>query len=334
MKIGILNEFLGQENNYIRACQDLNVEYELIDIISNNWIENIKNSKCDGLLVRPSYKKETWKRMYDEKLYFINYVLKKPIYPDYYSLLIYENKKNMSYFLGINDLPMPKTWVFYDKKEALEFLDNYVKYPLVFKTNIGSAALGVKFVDKKKSKKFVNRIFTKFKYYNRGFTKWSKSRFGVSYPLLDDKQYNFVIFQEKIDVKYEWRVIRIGESYFGHQKITNGKFHSGSGKVGWVRPNDELLNLVKNITDKNNFRSMDIDIFEDANGSYYINEMQAIFGSYDNSQMYIDGKPGRFMCINEKWIFEEGYFNQNGSCNLRVLDFIETLKKNYNNRDS
>ena len=43
--------------------------------------------------------------------------------------------------------------------------------------------------------------------------------------------------------------------------------------------------------------------------------------------MYIDGKPGRYRYFNNEWVFEEGYFNQNGSMNLRVEDFIRILKE-------
>lgn len=325
MKLGILKEFTGYESNYIKACEDLKVDYEIIDIISNDWIDNILKSNCDGFLVRPSFAKDVWKRMYDEKLYFISHVLKKPIYPDYYSLFIYENKKNMAYFLKLNDIPHPKTWIFYDKEEALNFVEKYDKYPLVFKPNIGSGALGIKFMNKNQAKKIINKIFTKWKFFNFGYTKWYKTRFKLSYPIMDDKQYNFVIFQEKLDVKWEWRIIRIGESFFGHQKLAKGKFHSGSGKVGWVKPPEELLNIVKRITDENGFRSMDIDIFETLDNKFYVNELQAIFGSYDNSQMYIDGKPGRYLFKDGEWIFEEGYFNQNGSFNLRVEDFLKIL---------
>ena len=328
MKIGILNEFLGLEQNYINACKDMGIKFELVDIISSDWISNIRKSNCDGYLVRPSYKKEVWKRMYDEKLYFLNKVMRIPIYPSYDEILIYENKKNMSYWLSINKLPHPKTWVFYSKKEALEFIKMYKQFPIVFKTNIGSAAMGVKFVNSEKDAvKMINKVFTKYKFYNTGYTKWYKTKYGISYPLMDDKQYNFIIFQEKIEVKTEWRMIKIGKSYFGHQKLSNGKFHSGSDLVGWVEPPKELLNLTKKICETGNFRSMDVDIFEDANGNYFINELQTIFGSYDSSQMYINGKPGRFIYENNDWIFQEGYFNQNGSCNLRVEDFILQLKE-------
>ncbi|MGO1369373.1 ATP-grasp domain-containing protein [Senegalia sp. (in: firmicutes)] len=327
MKLGILNEFTGSEKNYIKACESLGVEYELVDIISTNWIDNIKNSNCDGFLVKPSAKKEVWKNMYDEKLYFINKIMKKPIYPSYEELFIYENKKNMAYWLEVNDIPHPKTWVFYKREEALKFIKDYNEFPIMFKTNIGSAALGVKFIkNEKEAIKLINKIFTRGKFFNIGYTKWYKTSYGISYPRMDDKQYNFIIFQEKLDVKVEWRMINIGDSFFGHQKLSDGKFHSGSDLVGWVKPPEALLNLTKEISKIGNFTSMAIDIFEDINGNYYVNELQTMFGSYNPSQMYINDVPGRYTYNDGKWEFEEGLFNENASCNLRVIDFIERLE--------
>lgn len=72
---------------------------------------------------------------------------------------------------------------------------------------------------------------------------------------------------------------------------------------------------------------MNLDIFETFEGEYYVNELQTMFGSFNISQMYIDGKPGRFKYLNNEWIFEEGYFNQNASMNLRVEDFIKILRE-------
>lgn len=327
MKLGILKEFLNEHEKYIKACEDLNIEYEVIDIISSDWLRNVKDADCDGLLVRPSYKKEVWKTMYTERLYFLNKILNIPIYPSYNEILVYENKKNMAYWLETYEIKHPKTWIFYSKKEALMFADAYDHYPLVFKTNIGSAAIGVEFVKtKEEAKKIISKMFTTHTFYNRGYTKWKKTKYGLSVPLMDDKQYNYVIFQEKIDVKTEWRMIKIGDSYFGHQKLSDGEFHSGSNLVGWVEPPERLLDFAKEICDKGDFRSMDIDVFEDAAGTYHVNELQTVFGSYDDSQMYIDGIPGRFIHENGKWEFEKGYYNQNGSNNLRVADFVSLLQ--------
>ena len=334
MKLGIFNEFDGLEKNYVKACEELKVDYEIIDILSSNWVENVMNSDCDGYLVRPSYQKEVWKTMYDEKLYYISKVLNRKIYPSYDELKLYENKKNMSYWLEINKISHPKTWVFYTKKEAVEFVGQYNQYPLVFKTNIGSAGIGVSFIKNKKGAlRLIEKVFTKWRFWNRGYLKWYKTRFKIKYPIMDDKQYNYVIFQEKIDVKYEWRIIKIGESYFGHQKLAKGGYHSGSGLVGWVAPPINLLEFAKKICDIGNFNSMDIDVFEGYDGNYYVNELQTVFGSYNDSQMYIDGVPGRYIFKESKWVFEEGKFNRNGSFNLRVNDFINLLSKSDANED-
>ena len=328
MKLGILNEFEGYEKNYILACKELNIDYEVVDFLSSNWISNIQNSDCNGFLVRPSFQKEVWKKMFDERLFYVNKVLKIPIYPTYEELFLYENKKNMAYWLEINNIRHPKTWIFYKKNEALEFINSYENYPLVFKTSIGSAAIGVIYIHKKhQAIKIVNKIFTRLLFFNFGFTKWIKTKYLIPFPLMDDKQYNFIILQEKIDVRYEWRMIKIGESYFGHQKLSDGKYHSGSNLVGWVDPPEDLRNFMKEICEIGQFNSMCIDIFEDNNGNYYVNELQSIFGSYIESQMYIHGVPGRYRFINNEWVFEEGVYNRNGSCNLRVLDFAEILNK-------
>ena len=44
--------------------------------------------------------------------------------------------------------------------------------------------------------------------------------------------------------------------------------------------------------------------------------------------MIIDGKPGRYILKNSKWIFEEGNFNKNNSYNLRLENVINLLQNN------
>ena len=73
---------------------------------------------------------------------------------------------------------------------------------------------------------------------------------------------------------------------------------------------------------------MAMDVFESIDGQFYINELQSMFGSYKNSQMYINGKPGRYIYKEGQYIFEEGYFNIYGSCLLRVENFISILRQN------
>lgn len=329
MKLGIIKDLSKTSMNYVRACEDLGIEYKIINIMESNWIDSINKSKCDGLLVAPNCTKSDWEVMYNERMYFINQNMGFKIYPSYEELFLYENKRNMAYWLEINNIPSAKTWVFYDKNEAINFASNHENYPIIFKPNVGSAAQGIKIIkNKKQAISLINKIFTKWKFYNRGYTKWTKSRYIISYPNMDDKQYNNILFQEKINVKHEWRGVKIGESYFAHKKLSDEKgFHSGSGKANYDNPPLEVMDFIKYACDIGKFQSMNVDFFESHDGNYYVNELQTIFGSkIQPYQMLVDGKPGRYLFINGNWEFEEGLFNQNNSYNLRVLDFIKNLK--------
>ena len=69
-------------------------------------------------------------------------------------------------------------------------------------------------------------------------------------------------------IKWEWRIVKIDESYFGHKKLLVGKFASGSDLKGWEKPPDELLYLVKEICERGSFYSMNVDIFETEDGRF------------------------------------------------------------------
>lgn len=151
---------------------------------------------------------------------------------------------------------------------------------------------------------------------------------GLKFPAFGAIQKHYVIIQEYHKIKWEWRIIKIGDSYFGHQKLLTGEFASGSGidAVGWVDPPKELLLLVKEICGKGKFLSMSVDIFETVNGEYLINELQTHFGAYDRPQMYIDGVAGRYVLKKNAFVFEKGDFNKFRNNILRVEHFIKLLK--------
>ena len=137
-----------------------------------------------------------------------------------------------------------------------------------------------------------------------------------------------MIVQDFHKIKWEWRVLKIGNSYFGHQKLLKGNKASGSGLVGWVMPPIQVLNLAKSVCDKGGFAAMAVDIFETVDGRLLINEIQAQFGSYLDYQMMVDDKPGRLVYSDEKgFVWEEGVFNRLNSCLLRVQNFVEILSK-------
>jgi len=252
--------------------------------------------------------------MYDERLKFINQEMEILVYPPVDALWLYGSKQRMHSWLEINEFPHAKTLVFYLKEEALTYLETAV-YPLVLKLDIGAAANGVWIVkSKREAIKMVLQVFEK----GLAGKRWD----------VRARQWRYILMQEFIPNLREWRLIRLGESYFGHEKGQLGDFHSGSGKVGWSAPPQTALDLLHNVTETGGFRSMAMDLFQTADGRFLINELQSVFGSVDTAQMYIDGLPGRYRRINGEYIFEEGRFCRNACCNLRVEDLLYILNSN------
>jgi len=329
MKLGILTDHYNQYELYEKSCKELNVDYVVIDILSSDWLTNIKaNIDCNGFIARPMYDYEEQRDVYIERIYYINNILKKIIYPTFDEQMIYENKRNMATWLSMHNFPHVETKVFLRKQEALDFL-NTCTYPLVIKSNLGAGGKGVEIIEtKKKAIRRVNRIFGRIHHLFALGNPQKRKKFGLNIPVYGMSQKHVMIVQEYKEIKWEWRIIKIDNSFFGHQKLLKGKFASGSGLVGWVEPPRELLDIVREICDRGNFYSMAVDIFETINDNYYVNELQSLFGSFLDSQMVIDGKPGRFKYINNEYVFEDGEFNRFGSCLLRVEHFIKILKNN------
>ena len=314
--LGIIKEFWHQHWHYIAACRDLRVSYRLLDISGPDWLKVIEESGCDAFLIRPSAQLSIWKQMFDERLRVITKDLGKIIFPSYDEIWFYESKRRMHYWLEANGVPHPKTWVFYNLQEALAFVD-HAELPIVYKSDLGSGASGVKIFHNRDSlKRHIRRCF------NRGFTTYRRCR--------NDKEWGFVLLQEYLPDAKEWRMIRIGNSYFGYEKVKVDDFHSGSHAWRYSMPPADLLNLLKSVTDRGDFRSIDLDVFVTREGDYLINEMQALFGMGNPYEMcVVDDKPGRmlFQAASDLWRFEAGDFCRNHLCNLRVETLLAMLKK-------
>lgn len=338
------NEQPSDSNEWIEACekQKLVVSYRVVNLTKANWLEEITKEKCDCLLVKPGGVTESFKQLYDERIQILVNQLNYKVFPSLQEVLIYENKRYLSFWLAANNIPHPKTNVFYYKKEALRFIESS-GYPIVAKLNIGASGNGVTILrNKKAAQAYIDKIFSigvrarTGPRLDRG-SKLKRLFFMVTHlseltrkirlynTISSNPQRNFCIFQQFIHHTFEWRVVRIGDSFFAHKKILKGEKASGSLIKEYGNPPLSLLSFVKEITDRYNFRSQAVDLFETEKDTYLINEMQCIFGQSDPWQMLVDGKPGRYINMNDNWVFEEGMFNTNQSYDLRLEALILTL---------
>lgn len=352
MLIGILqNEDPQSSIKWQLACKKAGIPYVVIDLTSNIWIDLINSNPVDFYLLKPPGLIERFKNLYDERVYIITNILKKRTYPSFDEIVIYENKRMLTYFLQSTNTPHAKTHIFYNKEEAINFLTTS-EYPVVGKSSIGASGSGVVILnDIKQAVKYSIEAFS-----NKGL----KRRFGPNrvtgnpakwiskaikspqyfakkiseyFSIYNDGQRGFIILQEYISHEFEWRVVKIGESYFAHKKVKYKNKASGSKGIDYVNPPFRLLNFVRELCDKYNFDFMAVDLFERTDGVYLVNELQTIFGHVQNFIMSVDGVPGRYIYENNQWGFESGDFNTNESYDLRLktaIELHERSKKGFN----
>jgi hypothetical protein len=312
-KIGVLRDPFFNHEPYCVSCSDLQVKYKTIDIFASDWVEQVNESGCDAFVAWPSESIQEWKRLCDDRLRFLSKEMGKILYPDCDALWLYGSKERQRDWLEINHFPHPKTWVFYKKEEGFAFLST-AKFPFVAKVDIGACAHGVSIIrSKKEGTRLMERVF--------------KSGAQGSYSDKQTYQWRHILLQEHVGDVREWRIIRIGNSFFGYEKVKHGDFHSGTGLAVWADPPKDALELLYQITERGKFRSMSMDVFQKLNGELLVNELQSVFGAYDTAQMYVNGVPGRYTRVNGEYVFEEGRFCRNTCCNLRVEDLLHILKE-------
>lgn len=325
-----------------RERQNL-VEWEVIDIGKSDWLESVTARPFDGLLAMPPGITSALKTMYDERVYILHTALGIPVYPSMEEIQVYENKKYLSYWLAANQVPHPSTKVFYNRKDALEFVRTS-DLPLVGKMSVGASGRGVNiFRNRGDAENYVNQLFdgkgpgrsTGPNLKKKGLLKRIVRKLLHPRDLMgrlrhyqterSELQKEFVIFQAFIPHSYEWRCVRIGDSFFAHKKIVKGDKASGTLIKGYENPPLDLLDFVKEVTDLRDFWSQSVDIFVGPDGSYLVNEMQCTFGQSDPYQMLVDGEPGRYRFLDGSWVFEAGDFNRYASFLLRLDHFLEIL---------
>jgi hypothetical protein len=312
--VGIMTDTSYYFVHHVRACRELRAAYRLVDISPSNWIDLVQDSGCDAFLASPSTLLSSLRHMFDERLRVIVDDLKYLLCPSYPELWLWESKRRMRDWLVAHGIPHPRTNVFYNREEAMSFVD-VADFPLVCKTDTSAAAAGV-FVlrDSRAARRVAREAF------GRGILprRWDHR----------DRQRGSILFQAFVPHDHEWRIVRIGDDYLCRRKDRVGDFASGSGGIEWAKPTEEMLSFVEEVTTRGGFTSMGVDFFVasqgESRGKFLVNELQCLVGAIENETNRND-HTGRWRRINGSWEFEPGFFYQNACANLRVAHVLRGL---------
>ncbi len=344
MKLGILKSETGKiHENWAIACKKHNLEYQIIDLTASEWLEIIMKTNFSAFLACPPGSQTHLKQLYDERINIIENSLNYFVYPSYKEILLHENKKFLAYWLKANNIDHPSTHVFYIQDEAMRFAHD-CELPVVGKFNIGASGRGVQvFRERNKLYEYIKLAFSKGLRQSWGpnlkmGSNYSRivnviknpahlaKRLKTYNKLYNEIQKGFVILQEFVHHEFEWRIVKIGNSFFAHKKIKQGDKASGTKGITYDLPSNHLLDHINNISDVHGFNSMAVDLFETDERNYLINELQCAFGHIQEHICEKNGKPGRLIYDNQQWSFEEGLFNANLSYDLRLEHVLQILK--------
>lgn len=310
-RLGIVKNRAFRHTHYVAACRELRVPFRVIDVTRPDWWREVRACGCDAFVVWPDATSTPAAKLLKDRLDLLERELGAVVVPTSAERWVYEDKVRLADWLAGRGLPHPATHVFFDRASANEFVATCA-LPIVSKTAFGAAATGVRILRRRRNARaLVARAF------GRGLT--------VAGHDPRDRQWGFVLFQDFIEVAREWRLVRIGDAYFGHPKGRVGEFHSGSGRAEWDVPEARHLDLLHRVTEEGGFRSMAVDTFETAAGELLVNELQTVFGASTSvDQMRVEGQPGRMLRDGPgDWRFEAGDFARNACANARVLDLLQ-----------
>lgn len=339
------NEVDSDHRLWIEACEHMadRVEYAVVDLTKDDWQERFTEGRFDGVLTQATGWSAAMKTLYDERIARIRELGEQPMIPSVSEIRIYENKRALAQWLRANAVPHPETRVFEDPVAALDFIRT-AELPLVAKTSLGAGGSGVRILRTRESAAdYIEQTFNGDGAPRDVGPKWQKPGFAkrVLRKLADpaavlgrlreysamrkDAQKDHVLFQAFIPHSFEWRVVRIGDSFFAHKKLVAAEKASGSLLKEYGDPPKDLLDFMRGLTDTHGFRSVAVDIFEAPGGGYLVNEIQCVFGQSDPHQMIVDGVPGRYRWVNDAWLFEPGDFTRFECFLLRLEYMLELL---------
>lgn len=284
------------------------LRYETFNIHTSDWLEKVYNYDIIiwGMDSDPA-------SLYEEKtkIYFLEKYLNKFCYPSAEELWAYEDKIRQYYILKHNNMPVVPTFITFDKKEALQYIEN-TEFPKVAKLNNSSGSTGVTLVkSKSKAKNLINKVFAN----------------GSQTPYTYIKQKNYILFQDFIDdADYDLRVIIIGDMAFGYYRLKPKNDFRASGAGIYLKkelPIDAIKIALK-AKSLFNARMIAVDMINSKKtNQHYIIEASIFFGVDTPEQLKINNIPGYYKINNYGDI--ENFFP--GKYWVQELTLNEVLKE-------
>lgn len=309
MIVGIHKDPYGKFCKFLQryeAILDYNgIDYIRLETSQPNFWEQVE--KLDLFIFR-------WRQIDDQRhmaksiIPIVEKEMKVKCFPNMATCWHFDDKTRQYYLLRQNNFPIIECWVFWDKKQALKWLE-IAKMPIVFKLSGGAGSYNVILVKSMaQATKLINRMFGKgmmsgripdktalrFKELSLYKTvhRWGGNIFRImrDEDISPDWQVhkNYVLFQKYLPKNnYDTRVTTIGNRAFAFRRFVrkNDFRASGSGKIDYdvQQIYKRCIEIAIKVSKKLQFQSMAYDFLENHNNEPEICEISY---TYVDSAIY------------------------------------------------
>lgn len=340
MKIAIHAEKGSFSDRWIAYCEQENIPYKIVNCFDDDIISQL--SDCNGLMWHWSL--NDYKAILCAHQISLSFERKGlTIYPDVNTSWHYNDKLGQKYLLEAIDAPLVKSYVFYNKTEALRWIKT-TTFPKVFKLRGGAASVNVSLVKTRfKARRLVNKAFySGFSHINRinrvrnriwrfkneptlpHFIKIIGGVIRLFIPNEVEKfshnEKGYVYFQDFIpNNEYDTRLVVVGNRCFGVRRFCRkGDFRASGSGVFDASPSQidlRCVNIAFSVAKAIDAQSLAFDFVQD-NDNPKIIEISYCFplGAADDCIGFWDNN----LTWHEESINAEVYI---------IKDFIQKCKK-------
>jgi len=158
MIIAIHNRKGSFSDRWIEYCMVNNVPFKIVNCYDSDIVSQLTD--CDGLMWHWSHQNYRDQNFARQLILSLEKIGKK-VFPDSNTCWHFDDKVGQKYLLESINAPLVNSYIFYDKKQALEWINN-VTYPKVFKLRGGAGSANVMLVKtKKQAEGLINSAFGK-----------------------------------------------------------------------------------------------------------------------------------------------------------------------------
>lgn len=323
MKIAIHNRPGSFSDRWIAFCKKQGINYKEVNAYDNDIVQQL--SDCDAFMWHHNHENYRDVLFARQLIYSLE---SKGIrcFPNFYTTWHFDDKVGQKYLLEAVKAPIVPSYVFYDKREALNWVDS-TSFPKVFKLRGGAGASNVKLAHTaSEARRFVKIAFGKgFPQYDRfgslkeRYRKWKEGKVSFvmvlkglgrlikspEFTKMHGVEKGYAYFQDFVpNNTFDIRVIVIGNKAFAIKRLVRkDDFRaSGSGHILYDRSElpEDCVRISFETSKKLKTQCIGFD-FVRANGYPQIVEM-----SYGFAIHGYDPCPGYW---TEDMHWHEGAFN-------------------------